>query len=146
MAFFRRLPLKPPQLAPLLDPLTPEEVKKGKSYPPNARLWTEESFQALQRFLRDLFLTQEGGLPAGNATTPPSTVKAGVPSSVGLPEVGWSPGSHVHAVLTAAPGAITLGTAAAEGSSQALARSDHVHDTILLQSQIEDDAFLAWIM
>lgn len=142
LGYFRRLPLPPPQLAPLVRPPSAKEAKKGKNSPPNTGLWTEESLAALQRFLRDLWSALEGGLPAGRSTIAPSRVEAGANADVGSADTGWSTGSHVHSILTGAAGSVTLGTSAAEGASPSLTRSDHVHETITLLAQIRNEISL----
>ncbi len=126
MAFFRRLPLRPPQLAPVFKP-TPEELKSGK-LPSNAILWSEEAFHALQRFLQDIFSTQEGGLPAGQFTGVPASVEAGVAGLPGVSETGWATGSHKHPIETGIAAILTPVSTSIEGSGVDLARASHTHD------------------
>lgn len=135
MGFFKRRALPPPQLAPLPKPLSYDDLKKGKRNPPNAYLWTEESLAALQRFLRDIWSVQEGGLPAGQFEGAPTQVRAGEDAESGSPELGWSPGIHKHPIYTTAAVALTPLSTNTEGSGPALARSTHTHD----MSQVEAD-------
>ena len=128
MGFSLRRPFPPPQLAPLVRPLTPEEVKKGKQTPSNVGYWTEASLAALQRWIRDLFHAYEGGLPPGQFTGVPTQVRAGVDGETGLPEMGWSTGLHRHAILTLPAAVLTPISISIEGVSPALARADHTHD------------------
>jgi len=126
VALSRRLPLKPPQLAPTIRPLTIEELRKGIKYPPNAILWTEESFQALQRFLRDIQQAMQGQ-PPGFTEIPPFDVRADNVADRGNPSTGWATGSHEHAVPTGMP--VHVGPSLVEqlGTSYMLSRADHRH-------------------
>lgn len=127
MTWSRRLPLKPPQLAPTLRPLNFDDLKKGKEYPPNAVIWTEESFQALQRFLRDLFQAQEGGLPGGMSELPPLPILPDQLGDRGSEASGWSSGSHRHAAPTGMPVHVGPKLAEALGDTPAFSHSDHRH-------------------
>lgn len=135
MGLFRRFPAPPPQLQPLVKPLSSKDLKEGKDSPPNAGLWTEESLAALQRFLRDLWSTVEGGLPAGQAKVAPPQIKAGDAADVGSPEMGWATGSHKHSILTSSATSLTPISTSTEGAGTALARADHTHD----MSRVEAD-------
>lgn len=138
----RRFPLKPPQLTPSIKPLSPEEARKGKPYPDNAILWTEEALQALQRFLRDLHQTVEGGLPAGFFTGAPTQVRAGLPSLPGDPGSGWSSGTHRHAIFTAQASPLTPVSLSAEGGSAALSRADHTHNVTRIMADVLAKSYL----
>lgn len=127
MALSRRLPLKPPQLTPTVHPLSFEELKKGTKYPSNAVLWTEESIQALQRFLRDLHETMQGQ-PAGFTEIPPFDIRADNISDRGSPSVGWATGAHKHAVPTGMPVPIGVELPEQIGASPFLSRADHRHE------------------
>lgn len=122
----RRFALKPPQLTPSLKPLSPEDVRRGMAYPPNAILWTEEALQALQRFLRDFHNTAEG-IPGGATAISPVDVRPGYAPITGNSELGWSPGNHRHAAPTGSPVHVGLRLVEQEGTALTLARSDHRH-------------------
>lgn len=91
------------------------------------------------------------GVPGGfGEDTDPSTIEADTTASPGTESLGWAAVDHEHAVSTDPPGAITLGVTASEGSSTALARADHRHDTVQLEADIraliEEEAYLSWVM
>ncbi len=140
--FGRRFPLKPPQLAPTLRPPSAAEIKKGTGFPPNAVIWTEEAFQALQRFLRDLFQTVEGGLPEGQYEGVPTEVRAGLAGATGPPTLGWATGLHRHAIFTAQASALTPVSTSTEGASEALARADHTHDMKAVMADVLAKTYL----
>lgn len=126
--FFTRRGSAPPQLAPLIKPLTLGEMRRGEVAPSNVGYWTEEALAALQRYLRDAFQVQEAGLPPGQFTGTPTNIQAGVPGDTGSPAVGWSTGLHQHHVLTGVASALSPTSINTEGTSNALARADHTHD------------------
>lgn len=106
--------------------------------------------QELQEFLEKLLNKAVAGIPAGFNAIVASVIQAGVSSDSGSESSGWAAADHAHGILTAAPADISLGASASEGTSPALARADHVHGTIALQSEIlaliEEESYLSWVM
>lgn len=113
----------PPQLHPV-----PKLKLYLKGAPENAVVWTEESIAALQRFLNDWYLVQEGGLPPGQSTTIPTPIEAGVDGDVGNPASGWAVGNHRHEIATDEAIGLAPDSENEEGVGSELARADHEHD------------------
>lgn len=97
--------------------------------PPIAGRPIETTAPPLEAWLKRVRDLLDNGLPAGFNDVDPTQIQAGVAADPGEEGDGWAAASHVHDIYTAAPGPITFGTTAAEGTSAALARSDHRHDT-----------------
>ncbi len=117
MALSRRLPVQPPRLSALPNLQRVAQVQEG--------------------FNREL-LGLVTGIPAGFNNRIPATVEAGEAAVRGVQEDGWPSAKHKHAVVTAAPGVISLGQTAIEGTGPALARANHLHDTRILLAQIRN--------
>lgn len=81
--------------------------------------------EELQRFLEKLAKQVHGGIPAGFNEETPTRVEADVSADPGTETAGWAAADHQHDVAVESAGG--LGNANAEGSSNALARADHVH-------------------
>lgn len=132
-------------------------MSRPRSLPPVPRLVgrsPEDYSRELQNFLERL---DDYAVITTVSEDDPQTIEAGDAADPGTFQTGWSAGDHVHPVNTSAPVDITLGAVAAEGTSKALARADHVHGTVALEAEIdakiaaatsnaEDAEYLAWVM
>lgn len=102
-------------------------------------------FEAL-RWARDA----ASGIPGGFQEQDPSTIEPDAAADAGTESSGWAAADHEHAIATAQPLALSLGVSGSEGDDTSFARSDHVHDTNTLRSEIialiEEEAYLSWVM
>jgi hypothetical protein len=104
------------------------------------RAWEDVAPQ-LHDFLRKLWDSEADGVPSGFNGLVPTTVEAGVGTGIGDPGTensGWAAADHDHVASTGTPVALTPSSVNSEGTSTALARSDHTHD----MSAVGDDAML----
>jgi len=103
------------------------------------RDWSRPLSHELQDYLDALFAFNAN---ADSAPGDPTTVRAGISASPGTTHIAVPKAleDHIHPVETAEPYALsTVGGASSEGTSTALARADHIHDSTSL-------VVLAWLL
>lgn len=86
------------------------------------RVWNDVA-QELQEVLDQILDSNDNGVPPGFYDTTPDAIAAGSTGDPGTESSGWAAADHEHPVNTATPSNPT-GSAAAEGSSAYLMRSD----------------------
>lgn len=90
----------------------------------------------LEEWLFKLWKSEAGGVPSGFKNIAPPPIALDGVSSAGTENNGWAAADHTHSLAAGDPSAIRLGQPAAEGTANAVARADHVGDTIVLSGQI----------
>lgn len=90
----------------------------------------------LEEWLLKLWHSEAGGIPPGFKNIAPPSIAIDGASSAGTENNGWAAADHTHGIATGDPAAIRLGQPNAEGTADAVARADHVGDTIVLSGQI----------
>jgi hypothetical protein len=105
------------------------------------RAW-EDVAQQLEDYLRKLGESAADGIPPGFNNLLPQNVTGSTGGAdlgdPGLENDGWASASHRHIAETGIAHALTPTSVNAEGSSPALARADHDHDT----SALVDEAMI----
>lgn len=100
------------------------------------RAWEDVASQ-LEDFLNSL-RSNDLGVPGGNTTSTPETVRAGTAAATGDESTGWATGNHNHAAQTATASALSGLSTSQEGVSTSLARADHSHGVAQLVTDISD--------
>lgn len=90
------------------------------------REWRDVS-RDLQQMLEKLSACISNTSFAFFSNTSPEIIEAGVDASPGTETFGVAAADHIHDVLTDTP--VAVGISNAEGTSNALARADHIHSS-----------------